>query len=86
MLEDAYHEVLITVIIPVYNGEAFIASAIRSALNQTHRGVDVIVVDDGSSDDTLERVRAIQDRRLRVLVGEGAGQPRGQRAGARVLQ
>jgi glycosyltransferase involved in cell wall biosynthesis len=42
----------VSVIIPVYNGERFLAEAVHSALSQTHRDVEVIVVDDGSTDGT----------------------------------
>lgn len=44
----------ITVIIPVYNGEPFIREAIESALCQTYQPLEVLLVDDGSTDRTLE--------------------------------
>lgn len=43
---------LVSIIIPAYNAEAFIQTAIESVLAQGHRPLEVIVVDDGSSDDT----------------------------------
>jgi glycosyltransferase involved in cell wall biosynthesis len=43
---------LVTVIVPVYNGEAFLADAIRSILAQTYQPVDLLLVNDGSTDGT----------------------------------
>ena len=45
---------LVDVIIPVYNGERYLAQAIESALAQTYRPVQVVVVDDGSTDSSLQ--------------------------------
>lgn len=47
----------LSVIIPAYNAEPFIADTIQSVLDQTYRDVEVIVVDDGSTDRTLEQLR-----------------------------
>ena len=44
----------VSIIIPVFNGENFISSAINSALNQTYQNIEVIVVNDGSTDKTAE--------------------------------
>ena len=64
---------LVSVIIPVYQGEAFVEGAVRSALAQTHRALEVFVVDDGSTDATLARLARIDDDRLRVLRQPNAG-------------
>ncbi len=47
-------EPLVSAIIPVYNGERYLAEAIESAVGQTYRPVEVIVVDDGSTDGSAE--------------------------------
>jgi glycosyltransferase involved in cell wall biosynthesis len=49
---------LVSVVIPAYNAGAFLGEAIESALQQEHRPIEVIVVDDGSSDHTAEVARA----------------------------
>jgi glycosyltransferase involved in cell wall biosynthesis len=56
----------VSVVIPVYNGAAFIARAIDSALEQSHRPAEVIVVNDGSTDGTLEVLAAYRGR-IRLL-------------------
>lgn len=57
----------VAVIIPTYNRAHVIARALRSVLNQTYRNLEVIVVDDGSSDDTRSVVESFADPRVRYL-------------------
>ena len=57
----------ITVIIPTYNGHKYIAKAIESALNQTERNIEIIVVDDNSSDGTVAIVKSFHDKRLILI-------------------
>jgi glycosyltransferase involved in cell wall biosynthesis len=66
-------EALVSVIIPVYQGQDFIVGAVQSALRQTHRALEVWVVDDGSTDASLERLAAVADSRLFVLRQPNAG-------------
>ena len=47
----------VSVVIPCFNGEAFVGAAIESALGQTHPDIEVIVVDDGSTDNSLDAIR-----------------------------
>ncbi|MDZ8183284.1 MAG: glycosyltransferase family 2 protein [Nostoc sp. ChiSLP02] len=60
----------VSIIIPAYNTEAYIEKAIESALNQTLTDIQVIVVDDASSDRTVEVAKSITDPRLKVIVNE----------------
>ncbi|HEY9905481.1 MAG TPA: glycosyltransferase [Candidatus Sericytochromatia bacterium] len=65
---------LISVIIPVYNGEKTIRETIESALNQTFQDFELIVINDGSQDATLEIVEGFQDSRIHIFSYSNAGQ------------
>ncbi|MEH2286789.1 glycosyltransferase family 2 protein [Nostoc sp.] len=60
----------VSVIIPAYNTETYIGKAIESALKQTLTDIEVIMVDDGSSDKTVEVAKSFTDQRLKVIVNQ----------------
>ena len=51
---------MVSVVIPVFNGEKYIAEAINSVLKQTYSDIEVIVVDDGSVDKTPDVVKSFK--------------------------
>jgi hypothetical protein len=63
----------LSIIVPAYNVESFIAAAVQSALSQSFRDLEIIVVNDGSSDRTLDELSAFNDPRLRIISQENAG-------------
>ncbi len=65
----------VSVVIPTWNRSALLERAIRSALSQTHPPLEVLVCDDGSTDDSEKVVRSIDDSRVQWLTGERAGRP-----------
>jgi glycosyltransferase involved in cell wall biosynthesis len=65
--------VLISVVIPVYNGAKTIQATINSVLNQTFSDFELIVIDDGSTDSTLQIISTIKDDRLNVFSYPNAG-------------
>jgi glycosyltransferase involved in cell wall biosynthesis len=62
MVNESAPSPKVSVVIPVFNGERFIGEAVRSALDQTFRDFEIIVVDDGSTDQTAKVVRQFSDR------------------------
>ena len=62
-----------SVVIPLYNKAPFVIGTIESVLAQTFTDFELIVVDDGSSDDSAARVATIKDRRLRLVHQANAG-------------
>ena len=60
---------LVSIIVPVFNGELFVIAALESLTRQTYRNIDIIVVDDGSTDGTTSLVSTYQGRehRLRIV-------------------
>lgn len=62
-----------TVIIPTYNRGAVICKAINSVLNQTYQNFELIIVDDGSCDNTQDVVAGIEDLRVRYIFQNNGG-------------
>ncbi|OGR65003.1 MAG: hypothetical protein A2X31_07535 [Elusimicrobia bacterium GWB2_63_22] len=58
---------LISVVMPVYNGEATVLASITSILAQTYKNLELIVVDDQSTDGTLRLINSVRDPRVRVI-------------------
>jgi glycosyltransferase involved in cell wall biosynthesis len=73
--QSSYVNGLISVVIPVRNGERFIGRTLQSVLNQSYQNIEVIVVDDGSTDSSLAIVRqvAANDPRVSCHSGPRAG-------------
>ena len=57
----------VSIVIPAYNTERYISKAIETALSQTLKEIEVLVVDDASTDNTLDVVRRFNDERIRIL-------------------
>jgi len=74
---------LVSVIVPAHNAAATIDRTLASVCDQTHSALDIVVVDDGSTDDTAARVRGWVDRdvRVRLLQQTNAGVAAARNAG-----
>lgn len=62
-------DALISVVMPAYNAEITIDQAIQSVIKQTYKNIELIVIDDGSNDKTVEKVNAYtqKDSRVKIL-------------------
>lgn len=66
---------IISVVIPCYNGEKYIEKCLKSILNQTYTNLEVILVNDGSTDKTKELVRPfLKDPRMKYIEQENGGE------------
>src|SRR5919108_386145 len=63
----------VSVVIPTYNRAHTVLDAVWSVLTQRFRDLELVVVDDGSTDDTAARLAAVDDPRLQVIMGRHAG-------------
>ncbi len=66
---------LFSIIIPVYNAENYILTCLKATQNQTCRNIEIIVIDDGSEDGTLELCNKIaqEDKRIKVIKMDNGG-------------
>lgn len=62
-----------SIIIPLYNKESTIAASIASVLDQSNQDFEIIIVDDGSSDTSVSKVRSISDSRVKLFSQQNAG-------------
>lgn len=66
---------LVSILIPVYNAEPYLRETLDSALNQTWRNIEIILVDDGSKDDSLVIAKSYKSKGVKVI---SQGQNKGQ--------
>ena len=74
----------VSIIIPVYNASKYIDECIQSALGQTYNDVEIIAVDDGSKDDSLQKLRKYSDK-MKVMTKENGGTPSALNAGIKMM-
>lgn len=76
---------LVSVIIPTYNRSDLVCEAVDNVLKQTYTNIEIIVVDDGSTDDTQSNLKRFGDK-LRVLAKENAGVSAARNRGASIAK
>ena len=73
----------VSVIVPVYNGEKHISNCIDSLINQTLKDIEIVIVDDGSTDNTKEVVKSYTDERIKYYYQENGRQGKARNNGIR---
>jgi glycosyltransferase involved in cell wall biosynthesis len=63
----------LTVGLPVYNAMPFLPRTLDSLLQQTHRDFELLIIDDGSTDDSLDYLKSVKDSRIRLVAQENRG-------------
>lgn len=81
-------EPLVTVLMSVYNGEAFVAKSVESIVKQTYGDFEFIIIDDGSTDNTPKILKKYteQDKRIRIIKQKNQGLTRSLNRGASLAQ
>ena len=64
--QEVQHNELVSVVMPVYNGEDYIAETVKCVLDQTYRNIELIIVDDCSTDNTADIVKAFAEQDSRI--------------------
>ncbi len=64
---DAHLNPMVTVIMPVYNAAPFLSIAIESILNQTYKNFELLIINDGSTDDSLQIIKSFSDQRIKLI-------------------
>ncbi len=65
--------IYVSVIIPVFNAEAYIREAVLSVLNQTYSDYEILIINDGSTDRSLEICQQFDDSRIRIITQNNRG-------------
>ncbi|MBR1610079.1 MAG: glycosyltransferase family 2 protein, partial [Methanobrevibacter sp.] len=76
----------ISVILPVFNSEKFIKKSVESVLSQTLDDFELIIVNDGSTDNTLNIINSFKDSRIKILNQSNQGPGAARNAAFKVVK
>ena len=64
---------LVSVVIPVFNSEKYIVDCITSVINQDYKNIEILIINDGSTDESSDKIATVQDARIKVYNKENKG-------------
>ena len=67
------NEIKVSVVIPVYNGMPYLKETVKAILHQTHQNFELIIIDDGSNDESKKYLKSIQDSRVKLIIQTNIG-------------
>ncbi len=73
----------VSIIIPVYKAEKYIAATVQSALEQTYKNFEILIIDDGSPDKSIDICQQFADPRIRIIRQDNRGLPGARNTGIR---
>lgn len=77
---------LVSVILPVKNAQNTILNAVNSILQQTYKSLELIIIDDNSSDNSIDLLTSIEDHRIKVILNKGNGIANALNTGLEIAQ
>ncbi|RUT02706.1 hypothetical protein DSM106972_056260 [Dulcicalothrix desertica PCC 7102] len=76
----------VSIIIPVYNAEQYIATTVESVLLQTYKNIEVLIIDDGSPDQSIQICQQFNDSRIQIIRQENQGVSAARNTGIKMAQ
>ena len=85
---EAYNDIKVSVIIPCYNAVKYVEETLQSVFSQTFKNIEIIAVDDGSTDDTFSIINSYKDidNRLKVIKIQNGGSSKARMEGAKLAK
>lgn len=87
-MNNEIKDILVSIIVPVYNVDKYIKKCIESIINQTHKNIEIILVNDGSKDKSLNICKNYKnkDKRIKLINQENGGLPKARNEGLNIAK
>lgn len=76
----------VSIVVPVYNVESYVEECIKSLCNQTLKDLEIIVVDDGSNDNSINLVKKFDDKRIKIISQKNSGLSSARNTGMKIAK